>query len=349
MLLPDSRGCQATLASPASRPIPLELHQLQCFIAVAEEGGFNRASSRLRMTQPAISYQVKQLEKELGQPLFYRRPRGISTTEAGRVLFHHARQLIEMVRRTRHAIDRLSGGVTGEVRIGTVNSVGMYILPGVMQNMRAKYPDARPTILYRNSYEIMEALLSNQVDMAIVADPTPDRRFSHETILVEKVSLVCGRSHPFFGRAQVTPEELKEVNFVSLTDENPTGKLVRDYLTRAGVTGDPVVSTDNIETVKKMVEVGLGVALLPNMVTSEDIACGLRLAGKLARVDIPSAALTRKIILVTWKQLELSPAAAAFIDLLRDHCADWLDCTEGGMVPGPTGESPSEPGEPDPA
>jgi DNA-binding transcriptional LysR family regulator len=310
----------------------VELHQLQCFIAVAEEGGFNRASSRLRMTQPAISYQVKQLEKELGQPLFYRRPRGISTTEAGRVLFHHARELVEMVRRTRHAIDRLSGGVLGEVRIGTVNSVGMYILPDVLLQMRTLYPDARPTILYRNSYEVMEALLSNQIDMAVVADPVLDRRFNHEPLLLEKVSLVCGRTHPFFGRTEVDPEELKGVNFVALTPENPTGKLVRDYLARLGVTGDPVVSTDNVETVKKMVEVGLGVALLPNMVTSQEIACGMRLAGKLARIEVPPA-LTRDIVLCTWKQLELSPATSAFIALLRERCANWVDCTEGRALP----------------
>ncbi|MEW6071561.1 MAG: LysR family transcriptional regulator [Planctomycetota bacterium] len=311
----------------------MELHQLQCFIAVAEEGGFNRASARLRMTQPAISYQVKQLEKELGQPLFYRRPRGISTTEAGRVLFHHARQLIEQVRRTRHAIERLSGGVTGEVRIGTVNSVGMYILPGVLQMMRTRYPEARPTLLYRHSYEILEALLSNQVDMAIVANPPPDRRFGYDTLLVEKVTMVCGRSHPFFGRTTVDVEDLKKANFVSLTDENPTGKLARDYLARHGVVGEPVVSTDNVETVKKMVEVGLGVALLPNMVTQDHIASGLRLAGRLARIEIPPPALTRDIVLVTWKQLELSPAAVAFISLLREQCAEWENRDESGAAP----------------
>jgi len=329
---------RAPEAAPENRDprIHVELHQLQCFIAVAEEGGFNRASSRLRMTQPAISYQVKQLEKELGQELFYRRPRGISTTEAGRVLFHHARELIEMVRRTRHAIERLSGGVIGEVRIGTVNSVGMYILPEVLQNMRARYPDARPTILYRNAYEILEALLSNQVDMAIVPNPAPDRRFSYETVLVERVSLVCGRSHPFFGKTEVTPEELKKVNFVSLTEENPTGKLVRDYLARIGVTGDPVVSTDNIETVKRM-------ALLPNMVFQEDIGGDMRLAGKLARVEVKPPAQTRDIVLVTWKQLELSPAAVAFIALLREKCNEWADAEEAGppVEPSPP-EKPSK-------
>jgi DNA-binding transcriptional LysR family regulator len=308
----------------------VELHQLRCFVAVAEEGGFNRASARLRMTQPAISYQVKQLEKEIGQPLFYRRPRGISTTEAGRVLFHYARNIFEMVRRTHHAIERLSNGVSGEVRIGTVNSVGMYLLPEVLQNMRRKYPDARPTILFRNSYEIMEALASNQVDMAIVANPSPDRRFRHEAVLNERVSLVCGRNHPLFELNQIKPSELRDVHFVSLTEENPTGRMVRDYLAKLGVTGEPVVTTDNVETVKKMVEVGLGVALLPDMVTAKDVVCGVRYASRFARIELPPP-LMRRIVLVTWKQLELSPAAAAFATLLRAKCAAWRDCGGTGQ------------------
>jgi DNA-binding transcriptional LysR family regulator len=249
-------------------------------------------------------------------------------TQAGRVLLEHALQLDEMVRRTRHDIDRLSGRVTGEVRIGTVNSVGMYLLPSVLAKMRARYPETRPTVLYRTYQEIMEAFLSNKVDMAIVANPTSDRRLKQETVLVDKVSLVCGRTHPFFGRTQVTPEDLKGVNIVSLTDESPTGQQVRDYLDHIGVAEDPVVSTDNVETVKRMVQAGLGVALLPNMVTSESVACDLRLAGKLARIEVPPPALERKIVLVTWKRRELSLAATAFTDLLREDCVNWVDCRE---------------------
>jgi LysR family cyn operon transcriptional activator len=316
----------------------VEIHQLTCFVAVAEEGGFNRASARLRMTQPAISYHVKQLEQELGLPLFYRRPRGISLTEAGRVLLQHSRQLILMVRTARYAIDRLSGGVTGEVRIGTVNSVGMYLLPKVLENLRATYPEVRPTILYRNAPEIVDALISNQIDMAILANPARDRRFNVETLLVENISLVCGRIHPFFGRTRVTPEDLMDANFICLTEENPTGRLVRDYMEQIGVTEEPVVSTDNVETVKKMVEIGLGVALLPDMVTGADIVSSLRLGSKLARIEVPPPVLERSIVLATWKKLDASPASKAFVKLLRETCETWKNGEGGARNPADTAE-----------
>ena len=158
----------------------MELHQLRCFVAVIEEGGFNRATTRLHKTQPAISYQIKQLEEELGVAIIHRRSRGITPTDAGRVLLQHAHEILELERRARQALEELSGGVAGEVRIGTVNSVGIYLLPDVLRAMREKYPSVRPTVLYRNSPAVMDALLADKIDLALVANPRPDRYFRGE-------------------------------------------------------------------------------------------------------------------------------------------------------------------------
>jgi DNA-binding transcriptional LysR family regulator len=302
----------------------VELNQLNCFLAVMEEGSFNRAATRLHKTQPAISYQVKQLEEELGQPLFYRGARRITPTQAGHVLAAHAREVVETLRRSRAAVERLSEGVAGEIRIGTVNSVGIYFLPDVLRCVREKYPKVHPTVLYRNSREIMDALLSNRVDLALVANPGVDRRLRQEVIIEERVSLVCGPTHPFFGREVIRPSELKGQQYVSLTVENPTGELVRSFLARMGVDMDQVVSTDNVETMKKMVEVGLGVAFLPDMVTSSDVACSGQ-PGRFARIEV-GPPLIRSIVLVTWKKPGLSAALSAFVEELRAYGGRWKGC-----------------------
>ncbi len=296
-------------------------------MAVVEEGGFNRSTTRLHMTQPAISYQIKLLESDLGMPLFYRLSRGISPTEAGRVLYQHALKIEESVHQAAQALERLSDGVAGEVRIGTVNSVGIYFLPPVLQNLRSKYPSARPTVLYRNSYEIVDALLANRVDVALVANPQPDRRLMHDIMLEENVSLVCGRSHPFFGRKSIRPAELQGQPFVSLTPENPTGQIVRDHLVKLGVSVDNVVSTDNVETVREMVEAGLGVAFLPDMITSRGMACEGHSLGTFDRIQVVPT-LTRRIVLVRWKQVEPTPVVAAFLSELKAHAAAWRGCID---------------------
>ncbi|MDJ0764476.1 MAG: LysR family transcriptional regulator [Myxococcota bacterium] len=305
----------------------MELHQLNCFLAVVEEGGFNRATSRLHISQPALSYQIKQLEQELGASLFHRRPGGVSTTEAGRVLFQHTRKVLEAVRQARNAVEQLADGVVGEIRIGTANSVGIYFLPRVLWSMREKYPGARPTVLYRHSNEILELLGSNRLDLALVANPRADRRLRQEVLIEEHISLVCGRSHPFFGKKVVRPDELGGLQFISLSTKSPTGQLIREYLAGLEVSVEPVISTDNVETVKKMVEVGLGVAFLPDMVTSGDVACDGEPKGRLCRISV-GPPLVRRIVLVTWENFEMSRATEAFVQELRKHASAWRGCVE---------------------
>jgi DNA-binding transcriptional LysR family regulator len=307
----------------------MELHQLKCFLAVVDEGGFNRATTRLHITQPALSYQIKQLEQELNARLFHRRPGGVSPTEAGRTLAQHAREVIDSVRKAQRAVTQLNEGVVGEIRIGTVNSVGIYFLPQVLWSVKERFPTVSPMVLYRHSDKILEALLADQVDMALVTNPISDRRLRTETIVEENISLVCGRSHPFFERKAVRPSELKGQQFVALSAENTTGRTIQEHLARMGVNVEPCVSTDNFETVKKMVEVGLGVAFLPDMVTSSEIACGLEVVptGRLARIRV-GPPLRRKIILVTWKDFEKNQATRAFMEELRLAGTRWKGCVD---------------------
>ncbi|MCP4599736.1 MAG: LysR family transcriptional regulator [Proteobacteria bacterium] len=305
----------------------MELHQLRCFLAVVEEGGFNRATTRLHISQPALSYQIKQLEQELNTRLFHRRPGGISTTEAGRVLSNHAREVLEKVRKAHNAIEELADGVVGEVRIGTANSVGIYFLPRVLWSMREKYPMTRPTVLYRHSNEILDLLSSNRLDLALVANPRPDRRLRQETVIEERISLVCGQSHPLFGKKAVKPSDLEKLQFISLSAKSPTGQLIREYLVQLDVNIEPVISTDNVETVKKMVEVGLGVAFLPDMVTSGDVACEGDKRGRLSRIAV-GPPLSRRIVMVTWKNFEMSRATDAFVKELRRHASEWRGCVD---------------------
>ncbi len=298
------------------------LYRLHCFEVVVEESGFKRATGRLHITQPALSYQIKQLEEELGAQLFYRRPGGVSPTEAGRLLFQHAQQVSAAVRQAQRAIKELSEGAVGEVRIGTVNSVGIYFLPRLLWTMRERYAGMRPTVVYRDANDILDALLANQLDLAILAGPRVDRRLHYEELFEERVSLVSGRAHPFFGRPAIRPKQLKGAQFVALSPQTPTGALISRYLDRLGVAVEPVVSTDNVETVKRMVEIGMGIAFLPDMVTERDVVSEANPSGRLGR-SLVEPPLTRHIVLVTWDELPASRAVAAFIDEVRRHAATW--------------------------
>jgi LysR family transcriptional regulator, low CO2-responsive transcriptional regulator len=298
------------------------LNRLHCFEIVVEEAGFKRATARLHITQPALSYQIKQLEEELGAQLFYRRPGGVCPTEAGRLLFQHAQRVSAAVRHARRAIQELSEGTAGEVRIGTVNSVGIYFLPQLLWTVRERYASTRPTVLYRESDEIIDALLNNHIDLAILADPRIDRRLRYETLFEERVSLVSGRTNALFGTQTIRPKQLKNAQFVALSPQTPTGTLIRRYLERLGIGVEPAVSTENVETVKRMVEIGMGVAFLPDMVTERDIVSQSNPSGRLGR-SLVEPPLTRRIVLVTWNEIPSSRAVAAFADEVRRQSSTW--------------------------
>jgi len=324
--------------SPASRPAPAartltpandrrasktgltSLNRLRCFQAVVEEAGFKRATARLHVTQPALSYQMKHLEEELGVQLFHRRPGGVSLTDAGRLLCVHVQRVSAAVRRAELAIKELPA--VGEVRIGTVNSIGTYFLPRVLGAMHERHAATRP-ILYRSrSDEFIEALLANQVDLAILADPRVDQRLHYETLFEERVSLVSGRGHPFFGSPSIGLDQLRGAQFVALSQQTPTGLLIRKYLDRHGVEVESMVSTEDVETVKRLVGMGLGAAFLPDMVTDRDLVTRANPGGRLSRSAVKPS-LTRRIVLVTWSKVPSSRAVAAFVDEVRRQGTLW--------------------------
>jgi DNA-binding transcriptional LysR family regulator len=319
---------------PTSASGPTTLYRLYCFEVVVEEGGFKRATARLHITQPALSYQIKRLEVEVGAQLFYRRPGGVIPTEAGRLLFQHAQQVSATVRQAKHAMKDLSVGAAGEVRIGTVNSIGSYFLPRILWAMRERCPARQLTVLYRETDDIIDALLANRVDLAILADPRVDHRLRYETLFEERISLVSGRTHPFFGCQTIHPKQLEDVELVALSRQTPTGALIANYLERLDVTVEPVLSTDNVETVKRMVETGMGVAFLPDMVTDSETS-EAQPDRRLGR-SLMEPPLTRRIVLVSWNEFASSHTAAAFLDeVRRQSTSGSADFSESPVSQGP--------------
>jgi DNA-binding transcriptional LysR family regulator len=299
----------------------LELQQLQCFIAVLEEGGFKRATARLGITQPALSYQIKRLEEELGVQVFRRGPGGITPTDAGRILLDHAHHVIAAVREAHQAVRELSGGVTGEIRIGAIKCIGQYFLPHVLKEIRGKHPGVRPKLLYKDSDELLVALLANKIEVAMVVDPPPDDRLAFTPVFDEQISLVSGRGHPLYGRACVDVAELKDLTFVALAPHVSAGKLATRYLDRQGISVKPALTADDIETVKHMVESGMGVAFLPDMATAEDVTR----EGKPARLSRTAVepTLSLPLSLATFRDGRPSLAVDAFVAEVRRIGLEW--------------------------
>ena len=197
---------EVSAAAPAPEPTVgrtglTSLNRLHCFEVVVEESGFKRATARLHITQPALSYQMKHLEQDLGVQLFLRKPGGVTLTEAGRLLYAHVQRVSAAVRRAEQAVRELPAA--GQVRVGTVNSIGTYFLPQVLAAVQARHSATVP-IRYRARWAPSSTrCAASRPALAILADPRVDKRLRYETLLEERVSLVSSRAHPFFGRPEI--------------------------------------------------------------------------------------------------------------------------------------------------
>jgi DNA-binding transcriptional LysR family regulator len=225
--------------------------------------------------------------------------------------------------------------VTGEIRIGAVKCIGQYFLPLVLKELRTKHPGVRPKLLYQDSDELLEALLANKIEVALVVDPPPDERLAFTPVFDEQITLVSGRGHPFYGRASIDLSELKDVSFVVLAPHISAGALAKRYLDRQGISVTPALTADDIETVKHMVESGMGVAFLPEMATAEDVTPEGRPA-RLSRSTVEPT-LSLPLSVATWRDARPSLAVEAFVSEVRRIGLDW------------EGTRPEAPPEPAPA
>lgn len=292
----------------------MELHQLQCFVDVVEKGGFRRATAGLEMTQPALSYQIKQLEDELGVALFHRRAGGVAPTEAGRVFLEHARTVIAAVREAHRAVHEMAEP-SAELRIGCLPCIGTYFIPDVLQEMQARHPAVRPKLCYGDSAGLIEVLLAGHLEVALVADAPPDPRVRQEVVMQDRISLISGPGHPLHRRPSVDVHEVKDVQLVMLSTKSSTGAFIRRYLEAQGVNVQPVLSSDDPETLKMLVEEGMGACFLPDMATrAELVASGG--SGPLFRSAVEPR-LVRNVIVATRSGVENPPGLDVFIQLVR--------------------------------
>ncbi|WP_018564454.1 LysR family transcriptional regulator [Streptomyces sp. PsTaAH-124] len=244
----------------------MELRQLACFVAVADEANFTRAAARLHIVQSAVSSTIKSLERELGAPLLDRNSKRVLLTDAGAALLPRARAALHAAQEAADAVAEVSGGLRGTLRLGTLTSVRLLDLPALLGEFHRRHPGVllRTSAVPTGSQGLVEALLDRRLDLAFVSlpDPCPDGiSLTHLTSSV--LDLVVPAGHPLAGRGSVSIAELTGLDFV----DSPLGYGNRTVADRAfaaaSVPRRVTVENTDIATGADYVRHGLGVALLP--------------------------------------------------------------------------------------
>ena len=294
----------------------MNLKQLEVFLAVAETGSFSRGAESSFITQSTVSQHIASLERELNVRLLDRTGKGVFPTEGGKILLHHARRVMADVRDIRQSMDRFSGLAEAHLRVGGSNIPGSYLVPAALSHLVSRFPGIKLTMLQGDSAETLDRISREEVEIGVVGSIYKDDRFSFTPISRDDIRLVVSRQHAWQRRKSVRPDELAEEPFILREPGSGTGKTVEEALLQAGV--DPRnlnvrAWLGSNEAVKRAVTGGLGVSFLSLVSVRKEIA-----RRELAAVKVEGLDISRQFYLASRAGRELSPAAAAFGEIMRE-------------------------------
>jgi DNA-binding transcriptional LysR family regulator len=295
----------------------VNLKSLKIFCDIVARRSFSRAAEDNGISQSGASQVVSQLEARLGVQLIERSKRPLSATHEGQVFFDGCRKLIARYDALEDEVRTLREEVAGRVRVAAIYSVGLHLMSRYVQEFMGRHPKANVRLEYLHPDRVLESVEQGQADIGIVSYPRSTRAVEAEPWREEPIVLVCAPGHPFAGRVEVALRELHGQRVVGFDPD----LVIRHELDRAiaAQSAEPnvVMEFDNIETIKRAVEIDAGVALLPEPTIGREVA-----SGTLCSVRIAGDDLVRPLGIIHARGKPLSPTVQRFVELLRGHAHD---------------------------
>lgn len=292
----------------------MDLGQLEAYLKVAEHLNFSRAARDLGLTQPSVTARIQALERDLGDELFERNGRGVSLTEVGESFLPHATRVLEALQDGRDAIQSIRQLELGRLRLGAAPTVTTFVLPGLLREFSKRYPGVEMSVRTEYSGQIVQMVLADEVQLGL------ERAITHPevetvTLYEDEVVLVVAPDDEFAGRRSVSIESVAERHLIMFDRGSSYYALVDNALREAGVLVTPAMELDNMEATKKMVQVGLGIAMLPRVAVKRELERRELREVKIRKMTMPR----REIALIYRRGRPLSRVSRAFVELLEQR------------------------------
>lgn len=291
----------------------LTLHQLRTFRAVAEQLSFSAAAHELSISQPSVSYQVKELEAVLGLPLIDRLGKRVRLTEAGEVLYEYARRTLTLLDEVALVMEQMRGIERGTLRVGASATVGIYVIPLALGAYKKVHPNLALSLEIGSREMLQERLKRGVLDLAVLSLPIADPNLESTPFMDDELVLVVPAGHPLAGRADLTLRDFTGESFLMREPGSGTRLAVEMAARRAGVSLQVGMELGSNGAIKHAVEAGLGVAVLSSHAIELE-----RRGGGLVVVDIEGFPILRPWSIVHLRRRQLPAAVAQFIEFLRE-------------------------------
>lgn len=301
----------------ANRQLDLErtlsLRQLRTFKTVADLTSFSAAAQRLKLSQPSVSYQVKELEEALGLPLLDRLGKRVQLTEAGSVLYGYVRQLLGVLDEATVVIEEMRGIQRGSLRVGASTTVGIYLLPAALGAFKKLHPGLVISLEIGSRARVQEQVLRNELDLAVVGPALKDPELAIVPFMSDELIVVAPAGHPLAGGKSLTLKDLADQPFVMREAASGSRWSLEKAARKAGAKLTVAMELGSNGAIKHAVESGLGLAVLSRY------ACTLELSsGQLVELNVRGFPIRRDWHIVHLRKRRLPASVTAFIDFLKD-------------------------------
>jgi DNA-binding transcriptional LysR family regulator len=265
------------------------------------------------VTQSAVSQTISALEKRFKSLLIERSKKRFRLTREGQVLYEASKQIVLTYENLHSRLQELKDIISGTIRVSTIYSIGLHDLPPYIKRYLKTYPTVNVHVEYRRANQVYEDVLGNVVDMGLVAYPIRDPKLEIVALRKENLVLICHPQHPLAKSKSVKLSGLAGQKFVAFEPDIPTRKAIDKVLREGGVQVMPVMEFDNVETVKRAVEIDAGVAMVPIGTVTQEVT-----KQTLAALQIEDAELYRPLAVIYKKNKVLSTAMKHFIATLKE-------------------------------
>ena len=292
------------------------LRRLQVFHAVAKHLSFTKAAEELFMTQPAVTFQIKQLEEHFNTRLFDRSQGRITLTAAGALALEQAERILALSAELDARMKELGGQIAGPLLIGASMTIGEYVLPQLIGKFKARFPAVVPTLFVGNSEAVQDRVAERTLDLGFIEGDSHRSTLLNEVCCEDELQVVCAPSHPLAKQSLALPAMLTQHAYISREAGSGTRAVIDHYLEKAGVSPeamDVVVELGSPEALKGLVATGLGFAIMSRVIAAKEVQLG-----QLVQVPLRPA-LIRDFSVVYPKERFHSKVVATFLEFAKER------------------------------
>ncbi|HEX8248072.1 MAG TPA: LysR family transcriptional regulator [Pyrinomonadaceae bacterium] len=296
----------------------MEIRQLRAFVAIAEAKTFTAGAKRVHVTQAAISMQIRQLEDEVGLPLFTRTPRRVLMTEAGDLLLERARKILREHDAAVEEIAEIAGAEYGRLRIGSASAMfTTNQLPKILQNLKTKFPNAVVSVASGTSAALVQKIMNGESDVAFVSLPVENSNIQTELLFSDEIVAIANPKHPLAKQKVISAAALADEPLILGEQGGNTRRQIDDFFLQVGVKPNVVMELSRQSAINRMVENNMGVGIASAKTVKQSVA-----DGKFVAWWIEGATMNWELGLARLRGGYFSPIAHEFARLCRESFAE---------------------------